>query len=65
MELLLTCLKAEINYLIEELKMDKDAVIVPISATSRDGKYEVWEIINALFETNGFDIVIERQIPDL
>ena len=55
----------QIKMIREELKMDKEAVIVPVSAMTRDGKYEVWEIINALFEANDFDIVIERQNPEV
>mgnify|MGYP004702831685 CR=1 FL=1 len=54
----------QIKMIRDELKMDKEAVIVPVSATTRDGKYEVWEIINALFEANDYDIVIERQNPE-
>ena len=53
----------QIKMLRAELEMDKDAIIVPISSQTRDGKYDVWDIINALFETNEIDIHLERQNP--
>ena len=51
----------QIAMIRKELQMDKDAVILPVSAQTRDGKYEVWDVINALFEANEIDVYIERQ----
>ncbi|HAS72981.1 MAG TPA: YihA family ribosome biogenesis GTP-binding protein [Clostridiales bacterium UBA8960] len=51
----------QLKMIKEELEMEKDAIIVPVSSQTRDGKYDVWDIINALFETNEIDIHLERQ----
>lgn len=51
----------QIKMIKAELEMDKDAIIVPVSSQTRDGKYDVWDIVNALFETNEIDIHLERQ----
>jgi len=55
---------SQLKILRKELKMEKDDVIIPVSAETRAGKYEVWEVINALFEANEIDIFMERQNED-
>lgn len=52
----------QIKMIKSELQMEKDAIIVPVSSQTRDGKYDVWDIINALFEANEIDIHLERQV---
>lgn len=52
---------SQIKLIRETLGMSKDDVLIPVSAESRAGKYEVWELINELFEVNGFDIHFEPQ----
>ncbi len=36
-------------------------IIIPISAQSRWGKYEIWDLINSIFKANDYDIQVERQ----
>lgn len=45
----------------KELGMKPEAVLMPISSSSRAGKYEVWDMFNELFEVNGYDIRFEKQ----
>lgn len=52
----------QIKMIKSELQMEKDAIIVPVSSQTREGKYDVWDIINALFEANEIDIHLERQV---
>lgn len=40
----------------------EDRLIIPISSSTRHNKYEVWDMLNDLFEVNGYDIKLERQI---
>lgn len=51
----------QIKVIRKELQMDKDAVIIPVSASSRDGKYDVWDLFNQIFEVNGLGFQMERQ----
>lgn len=51
----------QLKVIRKELNMDKDDVIIPVSSQTRAGKYEVWDVINALFEANEIDIHMERQ----
>lgn len=53
---------AQLKMIRKELNMDKDAVIIPVSAQTRDGKYDVWDAMNELFEANEIDIHMERQV---
>ena len=55
---------AQLKMIRKELKMEKDDVILPVSAQSRDGKYDVWDVINELFEANEIDIHMERQVEN-
>lgn len=57
-------LQKHLKVIRKELNMAPDAVLIPISSTSRKNKYEVWDMFNELFEVNGFDIHIERQNSD-
>lgn len=43
------------------LGMNQDGVVVPISSESKSGKYDVWGMMNELFEVNGYDIHFDRQ----
>ena len=54
----------QLKVIRNDLQMDKEAVIIPVSSQTRDGKYNVWDTINALFEANGIDIHMERQNPE-
>lgn len=54
----------QLKVIRNELQMEKEAVIVPVSSQTRDGKYDVWDTINALFEANGIEIHMERQNPE-
>lgn len=36
-------------------------VIIPLSATQRLNKYKVWDLLNEVFEVNGYPIRLERQ----
>jgi len=46
----------------KELNMAPDAILLCISSSERTGKYDVWDLFNALFEANGIDIEVERQV---
>jgi len=39
----------------------ESGIIIPISAQSRWGKYEIWDLINSIFKANDCDIEMERQ----
>lgn len=54
----------QLKVIRNELQMEKEAVIIGVSSQTRDGKYDVWDTINALFEANGIDIHMERQNPE-
>lgn len=51
----------QVKMIRKELQMDKEAVIIPVSATSRDGKYEVWDLFNQIFDANALGFQMERQ----
>ncbi len=51
----------QLKVIKKELQMPDDGVIIPVSSQTRDGKYVVWDVINALFAANELDIVVERQ----
>ncbi len=51
----------QVKMIRKELDMPADAIIIPISSSSRDGKYTVWDLFNEIFEVNGLDIHMERQ----
>ncbi len=59
-----TQLQKQLKVIRKELNMEDDAIIIPISSTSRKGKYQVWDLFNAIYEANGFDIYFERQVND-
>lgn len=54
-------LQQHLKVIRDTLGMEKDAVIVTTSTSTRRGKYEVWDIFNELFEVNGYDVYFERQ----
>lgn len=45
-----------------ELQMEDDGIIIPISSSDKKGKYDVWDLVNSIFEVNEKDIFIERQV---
>ncbi len=45
----------------DTLGMDSDAVLVTASMLTRDGKYDIWEILNELFEVNGHEAHFDKQ----
>lgn len=51
----------QIKLIRTELNMDKDAILIPVSASERSGKYDVWDLINGIFEVNELNIHLERQ----
>lgn len=51
----------QIKLIRNELGMEKDDVIISVSSQNRDGKYEFWDTINALFEANDIDIRMVKQ----
>lgn len=51
----------QVKMIRKELQMDKEAVIIPVSATSRDGKYDVWDLFNQIFDANALGFQMERQ----
>ena len=51
----------QIKLIRKELGMEKDDVIIQVSSQNRDGKYEFWDTINALFEANDIDIRMVKQ----
>lgn len=51
-----------ISMIRKALGMEPDGVLVPVSSSSRAGKYDVWEVMHELLHVNGYDhINIERQ----
>lgn len=57
--------RSEINpnfkKIMSALKIGSKELLIPVSNTSRSGKYEAWDIINDIFSVNRVDIKIERQ----
>lgn len=51
----------QVKMIRKELQMDTEAVIIPVSATSRDGKYDVWDLFNQIFDANALGFQMERQ----
>lgn len=57
-------LKKHLDIIRKELEMEPDDVLVTTSTSNRKGKYEMWEIMNELFEVNGHDINFVKQQED-
>lgn len=49
-----------INVIREELQMTSDDILVQISAETREGKEEAWQVISEIFKVNGFDFEAEE-----
>lgn len=47
-----------------ELRMDKDSILIAASSEKRSGKYKIWDIFNKLFADKNLDIFFERQITE-
>ncbi|MCT4633267.1 MAG: ribosome biogenesis GTP-binding protein YihA/YsxC [Firmicutes bacterium] len=54
-------IKKSLNTIKKELEMGDDEILMAISSSNRKGKYEVWELLNNIFEVNELDIHFERQ----
>ena len=54
-------LQKHIKIIRDTLGMDSDAVLVTASTMTRDGKYDIWEILNELFEVNGHEAHFDKQ----
>lgn len=52
----------QLKIIKSELQMEDDGIIIPISSSDKKGKYDVWDLINSIFEVNEKDIYIERQV---
>lgn len=57
-------LSKHISIIRKELKMGKEDVLITTSTSTRKGKYEMWEIINELFEVNDYEIKFVKQQDD-
>jgi len=53
-------LSKNIKMIKKELGME-DGFLIPVSSTTRFGKYDVWDAINEILEVNNYDIYFERQ----
>ena len=58
-------LQKQINTIRKDLGMADGVPLIPVSADNRKGKYKVWDLFNQIFETNGYDIFLERQNENL
>lgn len=54
-------MQKQIKQIRQTLNMPKDAIVIPISSSSRAGKYDVWDLFNDIFKANDLDIFVERQ----
>jgi GTP-binding protein len=54
-------IKPQQKLIRETLGMDKEDVLLCASAESREGKYQIWDFFNNLFEERGCDVYVERQ----
>ncbi|MCD4712966.1 MAG: ribosome biogenesis GTP-binding protein YihA/YsxC [Clostridiales bacterium] len=52
----------QLKIIKSELQMEDDGIIIPISSSEKKGKYDVWDLVNGIFEVNEKDIFIERQV---
>lgn len=52
----------QLKVIKSELQMEDDGIIIPISSSDKKGKYDVWDLVNSIFEVNEKDIFIERQV---
>ena len=51
----------QIKMIREEMQAGPDGIIIPVSSSERIGKYNVWDLVNSLFEEKGLEIYLERQ----
>ncbi len=52
----------QLKIIKSELQMEDDGIIIPISSSDKKGKYDVWDLVNGIFEVNEKNIFIERQV---
>jgi GTP-binding protein len=52
----------QLKVIKSELQMEDDGIIIPVSSSDKNGKYDVWDLVNSIFEVNEKDIFIERQV---
>lgn len=57
-------LKPQEKLIRETLGMTREDVFLPASAETRDGKYQIWDFLNRLFEERNCPIYFERQIGE-
>lgn len=57
-------IKPQQKLIRETLGMTREDVLLCASAETRDGKYQIWDFFNNLFEERGFDIYFERQVGE-
>lgn len=53
-------IQKQMNLIRKTLKAS-DQLMIPISVPKRLNKYKVWDLINSIFQTNEYDIHMERQ----
>lgn len=58
-------LKPQEKLIRETLGMTREDVFLPASAETRDGKYQIWDFLNKLFEERDCPIYFERQVGEL
>ncbi|MBE0450488.1 MAG: YihA family ribosome biogenesis GTP-binding protein [Clostridia bacterium] len=52
----------QLKIIKSELQMEDDGILIPISSSDKKGKYDIWDLVNSIFEINEKDIFIERQV---
>lgn len=57
-------IKPQQKLIRETLGMTREDVLLCASAETREGKYEIWDFFNNLFEERGCDIYFERQVGE-
>jgi GTP-binding protein len=57
-------IKVQQKLIRETLNMSKEDVLLCASAETREGKYQIWDFLNNLFEERGSNIYFERQVGE-
>lgn len=57
-------IKPQQKLIRQTLGMTQDDVLLCASAETREGKYQIWDFFNNLFEDRGFDVYFERQVNE-
>ncbi len=56
--------KKNLELIKKTLSCETMDLLIPISSTTRAGKYKSWDLINQIFSMNRFDIFFERQVSE-